>query len=69
MNLPTTFIDFCELLNVGSFGMAQNDAQPDDSEASRLFNTFFSFLTVSDLITMRQLCKSTSQVVREDFVV
>jgi hypothetical protein len=58
MNLPTTFIDFCELLNAETF-----THHPKASIPNRLSRTFFSFLSVADLLTLRGVCRSTSEIV------
>ena len=64
MNQPITFLDFCELLNVETFQQVDNE-----DESTRLSMTFFSFLSVSDLITLRGVCRSTSEVVSQSLIV
>jgi hypothetical protein len=63
MDQPTTFLDFCELLNVETFG------HEHENESVRLSITFFSFLSVKDLLTLRGVCRSTSEIVDQGRIV
>ena len=66
LDMPTTLADFFEYLSSCNEMMVNTDASTYQIKPSTASETLMNFLTVTDIMHLRMVCKSTSQIATPD---